>query len=89
MELSTPENIEFLSQQISEYEQMSIAGQTKLKQKIAVDLAHVSRTSITFALNLLPGTPSFIFCDRDLQIIDRWFGHIPDRQVLEKIVRLT
>jgi hypothetical protein len=87
IELSTPENIEFLCQQIADYEQMSIDRQTKLKQKLAVDLAHISRTSTTFALNLLPGTPSFILCDRDLQIIDRWFGHIPDRQLLEKIVQ--
>lgn len=87
MELSTPENIEFLSQQIADYKQMSVDDQTKLKQKIAVDIAHISRTSTTFALNLLPGTPSFILCDRALQIIDRWFGHIPDRQLLEKIVQ--
>jgi hypothetical protein len=87
MELNTPENIEFLSQQIADYEQMSIDSQTKLKQKIAIDLAHIAYTSTTFDLNLLPGTPSFVLCDRDLQIIDRWFGHIPDRQVLEKIIQ--
>ena len=86
IELNTLENIEFLCQQIADYEQMSIDGQTKLKQKVAGDLARIACTSTTFALNLLPGTPSFILCDRDLQIIDRWFGHIPDRQVLEKIV---
>jgi hypothetical protein len=86
-ELNTSENIEFLCQQIADYEQMSIDGQTKLKQKIAIDLVQIACTSTTFALNLLPGTPSFILCDRDLQIIDRWFGHIPDRQVLEKIIQ--
>jgi hypothetical protein len=87
LELSTPENIEFLCQQIADYEQISIDSQTQLKQKIVADLAHIACTSTTFALNLLPGTPSFILCDRDLQMIDRWFGHIPDRQVLEKIVQ--
>ncbi len=86
IELNTPENIEFLCQQIADYEQMSIDGQTKLQQKVAVDLARIACTSTTFALNLLPGTPSFILCDRDLQILDRWFGHIPNQQVLEKIV---
>jgi hypothetical protein len=86
-EINTPENIEFLCQHIADYEQMSIDRQTNLKQKIAGDLIHISRTSTTFALNLLPGTPSFILCDRDLQILDRWFGHITDQQVLEKIVR--
>jgi hypothetical protein len=87
MELNMPENIEFLCQQIVDYEQMSIDRQTKLQQKIAVDLAQITCTSTTFALNLLPGTPSFILCDCDLQMIDRWFGHIPDRQLLEKIAQ--
>jgi hypothetical protein len=86
-EINTPENIEFLSQQIDNYDRISVDRQTKLQQKIAFDLAHISRTSTTFALNLLPGTPSFILCDRNLQIIDRWFGHVPDLQLLEKIVR--
>jgi hypothetical protein len=86
-ELNTSENIEFLCQQIADYEQMSIDGQTKLKQKIAIDLVQIACTSTTFALNLLPGTPSFILCDRDLQIIDRWFGHILDRQALKKIIQ--
>jgi hypothetical protein len=87
MEINTLENIEFLCQQIADYEQISINSQTKIQQKIAVDLTHITRTSTTFALNLLPGTPSFVLCDRDLQIIDRWFGHIPDRQLVEKIVQ--
>ncbi len=86
-EINTPENIEFLCQHIADYEDMSIDRQTNLKQKVSFDLAHIPHTSTTFALNLLPGTPSFILCDRDLQIIDRWFGHIPDRQLVEKIVQ--
>jgi hypothetical protein len=86
-EINTPENVDFLCQQIADYEDMSIACQSNLKQKIAFDLVHISHTSTTFALNLLPGTPSFILCDRDLQILDRWFGHITDQQVLEKILQ--
>jgi hypothetical protein len=85
IELNTPKNIEFLCQHITEHEYMSTNRQSNLQQKVAGDLARISRTSATFALNLLPGTPSFILCDRDLQIIDRWFGYITDRQVLEKI----
>jgi hypothetical protein len=86
-EINTPKNIALLCQHIADYEDMSVDRQSNLQQKIAFDLAHIPRTSMTFALNLLPGTPSFIICDRDLQILDRWFGHIADRQVLEKIVR--
>jgi hypothetical protein len=86
-EINTPENIEFLRQHIADDEAMSIDRQSNLQQKVAGDLACISHTSATFALNLLPGTPSFILCDHDLQILDRWFGHISDRQVLEKIVR--
>jgi hypothetical protein len=87
MELNTPENIEFICQHIADYEYLSIDRQSSLKQKIAFDLTHTHSTSTTFALNLLPGTPSYILCDRNFQIIDRWFGHISDRQVLEKIVQ--
>jgi hypothetical protein len=84
-EINTPENIEFLCQQTANYDQISVDHQIQLKQKIAFNLVRIACTSTTFALNLLPGTPSFILCDRDLQIVDQWFGHIPDRLLLEKV----
>jgi hypothetical protein len=78
-ELATPEHIEFICQQIADYEQMSPDRQTLLQQKIAIDLTQSHRTSATFTLNLLRGTPSIVLCDRHLQILARWFGHEPDR----------
>jgi hypothetical protein len=42
-------------------------------------------TSVTFALNFLRGTPSFILCDRNLEILDYWFGHESEAKVFTRI----
>jgi hypothetical protein len=46
-----------------------------------------SPASVTFTLNQLPGTPTFLLFDRDLQLLTQWFGHQPEASILERIDR--
>ena len=39
----------------------------------------------TFYLNGLPGTPTWILCDHNGKVLDRWFGHKANAEV-EKIL---
>jgi len=43
------------------------------------------KTSATFTLNHLPGTPTFLLVDQNLQLLDGWFGHTPEAAVIERI----
>jgi hypothetical protein len=55
---------------------------------IAVDvLASDHMTSLTFSQNRLPGTPTFLLIDRDLHLLEGWFGHTPEKLVLELLER--
>jgi hypothetical protein len=83
--ISTPENIELLCQRLADYENMNANNKAQLHQKVAFHLSQYSRTSATFALNFLEGTPSFVLCDRNLEILDRWFGHESEARVITRI----
>jgi hypothetical protein len=84
-ELATPENIEFICQQVADYENMSLDLNARLQQKITFNLSQYPRTSATFTLNSLRGTPSIVLCDRHLQILARWFGHESDANICAEI----
>lgn len=86
-ELATPENIEFMCQQVADDENMSPTSKAQLQQKIAIDLTQYHCTSATFTLNLLQGTPSIVLVDRQLQILERWFGHESDANIRSAIER--
>jgi hypothetical protein len=57
----------------------------ELHRKVAFHLENLHRTSVTFALNFLRGTPSFILCDQNLEILEQWFGHESDAKVFTRI----
>jgi hypothetical protein len=66
-------------------ENLLIEAKQELQRKVAFHLQKLHRTSATFALNFLRGTPSFILCDRNLEILDSWFGHESEAKVFTRI----
>ena len=83
--LATPENIEFLCTSIASFNQLSSLEQAALCQKVSAYLRRNDKTSATFTLNHLPGTPSFLLIDQNLQLLDGWFGHTPEADVIQRI----
>ncbi|MDZ4876819.1 MAG: hypothetical protein CLLPBCKN_006254 [Chroococcidiopsis cubana SAG 39.79] len=83
--LVTPENIEALTETIPDFDHLPKSEQTALRQKVNAYLQRHAKTSATFTLNHLPGTPSFLLVDQNLQLLDGWFGHTPEAVVIERI----
>jgi len=83
--LATPENIEFLCKAIAPFDQLSSLEQAALRQRVSVYLQRNDKTSATFTLNHLPGTPTFLLIDQNLQLLDGWFGHTSEADVIQRI----
>jgi hypothetical protein len=83
--LATPQNIEFVCKTLSEFASLSSIEQAALRQKVNAYLQRHAQTSATFTLNHLPGTPMFLLVDQNLQLLDGWFGHTPEAEVIQRI----
>ncbi|MBD2309595.1 hypothetical protein H6G17_29635 [Chroococcidiopsis sp. FACHB-1243] len=83
--LATLENIEALTETIPDFDRLSKSEQAALRQKVNAYLQRHAKTSATFTLNHLPGTPSFLLVDQNLQLLDEWFGHTPEAAAIERI----
>ncbi|BAU15396.1 hypothetical protein LEP3755_59540 [Leptolyngbya sp. NIES-3755] len=83
--LATPENIETLTEAISDFDRLPKSEQAALRQKVNAHLQRYAETLATFTLNHLPGTPTFLLVDQNLQLLDGWFGHTPETAVIERI----
>jgi len=83
--LATLENIEALTETIPDFDRLPSSEQAALRQKIDAYLRRHTQTSATFTLNHLPGTPTFLLVVQNLQLLDGWFGHIPEADVFERI----
>ncbi|MFN7494825.1 MAG: hypothetical protein ACK5RG_18020 [Cyclobacteriaceae bacterium] len=57
--------------------------QTKLA--IKAYFSHFDQVGYTFIRNWLRGTPSFILFDKELTVLSRWFGEMPQNKVEEII----
>jgi hypothetical protein len=84
-ELTTPANIEFVCEAILDFDNSSSLEQDALRQKVNAYLQRNSKTSASFTLNHLPGTPTFLLVDQNLQLLDGWFGHTPETEVIQRI----
>jgi hypothetical protein len=83
--LATPENIKALTETIPDFDRLPKSEQAALRQKLNAYLQRHAKTSATFTLNHLPGTPTFLLVDQNLQLLDGWFGHTPETAVIERI----
>jgi hypothetical protein len=84
-ELATPEHIEFVCRTMPGIDRLSSHEQEALRQRVKAHLVGYSQTSATFTLNNLSGTPSFLLIDRDLQLLEGWFGHISEAEAIDRI----
>jgi len=84
-EVATSENLITICRGLGGYESLLIEAKLELHRKVAFHLQKLHLTSVTFALNFLRGTPSFILCDRNLEILDQWFGHESEAKVFTRI----
>lgn len=83
--LATSENIEFLVSAIANFSELPNFEQEALRQKVNVYLRRNAKTSATFMLSYLPGTPTFLLVDQNLQLLEGWFGHTPEADVIQRI----
>ena len=86
-ELITDENLEFACQIISGLKTPSPEQKETIRSRLENHFQQMTKTSTTFSLNFLQGTPSFILCDKKLNILDQWFGHATDAAVISCIER--
>jgi len=84
-EMVTSDNLIAICRGLGGYENLLIEAKLELHRKVAFHLQKLPRTSVTFALNFLRGTPSFILCNRNLEILDHWFGHESEGKVSTRI----
>ncbi|KAM3094426.1 hypothetical protein ACKFKG_16340 [Phormidesmis sp. 146-35] len=83
--LVTSENIEISTEAIPDFDRLPTSEQAALRQKVNTYLQRHTQTSATFTLNHLPGTPTFLLVDQNLQLLDGWFGHMLETAVIERI----
>lgn len=86
-ELATPKNIKFLCETSAGFGSLSSLEQEARRQQVNAHLRRHSQTSATFTLNHLPGTPTFLLIDQNLQLLEGWFGHIPEADVIKRVER--
>ena len=60
-----------------DYTSWPISDQKALKERVLIYLKQQEKLSLTFTLNQLRGTPSFLLFDQRYQILDHFFGHQP------------
>ncbi|PCJ65350.1 MAG: hypothetical protein COA58_10860 [Bacteroidetes bacterium] len=59
--------------------------QTALRKRVHDYLNSLDKISLTFTLNQLRGTPSFVMFNSNYEILNEWFGHITYDEVVEKV----
>lgn len=58
-----------------------------LQYKVKNYLNSLDKIALTFTLNQLRGTPSFVLFNSDYEIINEWFGHVPYEEIQQKIIQ--
>lgn len=59
--------------------------QKALKDKVENYLKSLDKIALTFTLNQLRGTPSFVIFNSDYEIIKQWFGHVSYEDLNSKL----
>jgi hypothetical protein len=87
--LDSPENIKFLCEAIVGFDNLNRTEQDHLRQNMKAYLQRTHQASVTFSLNQLPGTPTFLLVDQNLQLLEGWFGHADQATVIDLLERYT
>ena len=58
-----------------------------LQKRVKDYLKSLDKIALTFTLNQLRGTPSFILFNSDYEILSEWFGHTSYEDISRKITQ--
>ena len=68
-----------------DYLQWEEVAKTALQKRVKKYISTLDKVALTFTLNQLRGTPSFVLFTKEYEILDEWFGHVPYESISEKI----
>ncbi|MBX9850262.1 MAG: hypothetical protein K2X86_00720 [Cytophagaceae bacterium] len=81
----TEENIEHLCNTIPAYKTLHEQEKEILQFQIKQHFRESEKTSYTFSINQMKGTPTWVLFNEDLEILAQWFGHQPVEKMEENI----
>ncbi|MEP0266176.1 hypothetical protein [Dokdonia sp.] len=67
------------------YLQWGEAEKEALQKRVKKYISTLDKVALTFTLNQLRGTPSFVLFNKEYEILDEWFGHVPYKSISEKM----
>lgn len=70
------------------YSLLSDLEKENLKNQVRRYLKSLKKVALTFTLNQLRGTPSFVIFNKEYEILSEWFGHAPYDKISSKIESL-
>ena len=70
------------------YDLLPSLEKEQLQNQVERYLKSLKKIALTFTLNQLRGTPSFVIFNKDYEILSEWFGHAPYEQISSKIASL-
>lgn len=56
-----------------------------LRERVRHYLESLEQIALTFTLNQLRGTPSFVLFNSEYEILGNWFGHVPYEDIAGKV----
>ena len=59
--------------------------QEALRHRVRGYLTQMEKVSLTFTLNQLRGTPTFLLFDNDNRVLKNWFGHVGQEEIMAAI----
>ena len=65
------------------FEELSSEEQENAIANIIMSLKSLGPSSYTFTVNLMRGTPTWVMFDKDMNILEHWFGHRDNTAVLK------
>ena len=74
-EFITNENINTICHLNPNYKIWPLSEQEVMRKKVQVYLSSNAKIPFTFTINQLRGTPSYILFNKELTILEQWFGH--------------
>lgn len=87
-EFYTPEDARRICMTKKGFEDLSQEEQETAIANIMQNLKVLGPGSYTFTVNLMRGTPSWVVFDRDMNILEHWFGHRDTEASLKLIEQL-
>ena len=84
-EIYSPEDARGVCELSPKFTAINEDDQEEAVSKIMQNLNSIGQSSYTFTVNLMRGTPTWVIFDKDMNILEHWFGH-RDKEVVFKIL---